>query len=79
VQSADERVRDVSPPLLPWAEKPWHNIQESVLNIQRHFVECVQGGQEPQTSGADNLKTLALVEAAYLSAAEVRTVLMSEI
>ncbi len=62
-----ETHRDVSPPLLPWAEKPWHNIQESVLSIQQHFIECVQKGIEPQTSGVDNLKTLALVEAAYAS------------
>ncbi|MCX2721579.1 Gfo/Idh/MocA family protein [Roseibium salinum] len=61
---------DVSPPLLPWAERPWHNIQESVLNIQQHFVECLNISSVPETSGADNLKTLELVEAAYRSAAE---------
>ncbi len=27
-------VSDVSPPLLPWASRPWHNIQESVVAIQ---------------------------------------------
>ncbi|WP_299815631.1 Gfo/Idh/MocA family oxidoreductase [uncultured Roseibium sp.] len=62
--------KDVSPPLLPWAERPWHNIQESVFNIQRHFIDCLNTGGTPETSGADNLKTLDLVEAAYLSAAE---------
>lgn len=62
------RELDVTPPLLPWAERPWHNIQESVLLIQRHFVECIGAGREPETSGADNLKTLELVEAAYASA-----------
>lgn len=62
--------RDVSPPLLPWAERPWHNIQESVFNIERHFTECLKTGAEPETSGADNVKTLALVYAAYDSAAE---------
>jgi predicted dehydrogenase len=65
---------DVSPALLSWASRPWHNIQESVLLIQRHFVRCLRDGTEPATSGADNLKTLALVEAAYLSAASGRTV-----
>jgi len=70
---------DVNPPVLPWAEKPWHNIQESVLTIQQHFVDCVSKGRAPQTSGADNLQTLALVEAAYLSAAEGRTVRLSEL
>ncbi len=68
VHGVSERQRDVSPVLLPWAEKPWHNIQESVLSIQQHFLDCVTRGVEPQTSGSDNLKTLALVEAAYTSA-----------
>ncbi|MBZ9906407.1 Gfo/Idh/MocA family oxidoreductase [Mesorhizobium sp. BR115XR7A] len=63
------RVSDVSPPLLPWASRPWHNIQESVAAIQRHWVDCLASGQEPATSGADNLRTFALVEAAYAGAA----------
>jgi D-apiose dehydrogenase len=62
-------VSDVSPPLLPWASRPWHNIQESVVAIQQHWVDCLAKGIEPATSGADNLKTFALVEAAYLGAA----------
>ncbi len=74
VQTTTETKTDVSPPLLHWAEKPWHNIQESVQSIQQHFVECIKAGTEPATSGADNLKTLALVEAAYQSAAEGRTI-----
>lgn len=65
----DTRVINAAPDLLPWAERPWHNIQESVSNIQRHFVECLAFGREPETSGVDNIKTLALVYAAYDSAA----------
>ena len=65
-----EEVRDVAPPVLPWAERPWHNIQESVQIIQAHFVNCLRNGVQPETSGHDNLKTLALVEAAYRSAAD---------
>ncbi|WP_425099257.1 Gfo/Idh/MocA family protein [Tropicibacter sp. S64] len=72
-------VRDVSPPLLPWASKPWHNIQESVQLIQQHFVDCLREGRVPETSGQDNLQTFGLVEAAYLSAREGRTVGMDEI
>ncbi|RIX97574.1 gfo/Idh/MocA family oxidoreductase [Aureimonas flava] len=63
------RHEDVSPPLLPWASRPWHNIQESVALIQAHWAQALRAGTEPDTSGRDNLKTLALVEAAYLSAA----------
>ena len=63
------RETDVAPPLLPWASRPWHNIQESVLAIQAHWVDALRHGREPETSGRDNLQTLALVEAAYRSAA----------
>ncbi|MEF2549807.1 Gfo/Idh/MocA family oxidoreductase [Aurantimonas sp. A2-1-M11] len=75
----DETVTDVSPPVLPWAERPWHNIQESVRIIQAHFVDCLREGRQPETSGADNLKTLALVQAAYRSAETDETVRLSDI
>jgi predicted dehydrogenase len=67
-------VSDVAPPLLPWASRPWHNIQESVVAIQQHWVDCMKSGREPDTSGADNLKTFALVEAAYRGAESRRPV-----
>ncbi|WP_299934480.1 Gfo/Idh/MocA family oxidoreductase [uncultured Pelagimonas sp.] len=79
VQTQTEQIIDVSPPLLPWAERPWHNIQESVQTIQQHFVDCITSGSPPETSGADNLKTLALVEAAYLSASSGATVTLADI
>ncbi len=60
---------DVAPALLSWASRPWHNIQESVFAIQQHWADSLKGGTETSTSGADNLKTFALVEAAYESAA----------
>ena len=66
----ETRVIDADPPPLPWGERPWHNVQESVLNIERHFAECLAAGRAPETSGADNLRTLALVYAAYDSAAD---------
>ena len=72
-------TRDVSPPLLSWASKPWHNVQESVFNIQKHWVECLRAGREPSTSGRDNLKTFQLVEAAYLSGRTGGTVNPGEI
>lgn len=67
-------TRDVSPKLLSWASRPWHNIQESVYAIQQHWADRLKTGEETSTSGADNLKTFALVEAAYESAATGRTV-----
>jgi predicted dehydrogenase len=68
----EQRALDPAP--LPWAERPWHVVQESVQRIEEHWVDCLRRGVEPETSGADNLKTFALVEAAYRSAASGETV-----
>lgn len=65
---------DVAPTLLSWASRPWHNIQESVFAIQQHWADSLKAGKETSTSGADNLKTFALVEAAYESAASKATI-----
>jgi predicted dehydrogenase len=66
--------REVAPALLPWASRPWHGVQESVLATQRHWIDCLRSGAGPATSGADNLRTFALCEAAYASAATGDTV-----
>lgn len=71
--------RDVSPPLLPWASRPWHNIQESVAAIQQHWADSLRAGTETSTSGADNLKTFALVEAAYAGAASRKPVRLADL
>jgi len=73
------RHEDVSPPLLPWASRPWHNIQESVALIEQHWVDCLNAKKEPETSGLDNLKTFALVEAVYQSAATGQTIDMASL
>ena len=67
-------VHSLRTPLLPWTSEPWHVSQECVLHTQRHWVECLRSGREPETSGRDNLKTYALVEAAYESAKAHRAV-----
>jgi predicted dehydrogenase len=71
--------RDVSPALLPWASRPWHNIQGSVAAIQQHWVGCLRTGTEPSTSGSDNLKTFALVEAAYQGAASGQPIRLADL
>ena len=59
---------EVEPAVPRWGAKPWHVIQESVVNIQRHWIDCLRTGREPATSGRDNLRTLDLVFKAYESA-----------
>ena len=63
---------DADPPVLPWAERPWHVAQDSVLNTNRHMLQAVQAGRPAATSAEDNFKTFALVEAAYDQAGKVR-------
>jgi predicted dehydrogenase len=56
--------------VLPWASKPWHVVQDSVLRTQEHWLDCFRRGVESEISGRDNLATLALVEASYESVAK---------
>jgi predicted dehydrogenase len=55
----------VGGPLLHWTSRPWHVSQEAVLHTNRHMFERFRLGLAADTSGEDNLKTYALVEAAY--------------
>lgn len=41
---------------------------DCVFATQRHFIDCLRGGRDFETSGSEYLKTLAVVEAIYESA-----------
>ena len=62
------RTEHVPPKSLSWGNEPWLLIQDSVVAIQAHWLACLASGKTPETSGVDNLKTFALVEACYKSA-----------
>jgi predicted dehydrogenase len=57
-----------------WTSEPWTQIQDSVVHTQRHFIDSLRRGVEPETSGRDSLTTYELLEAAYQSAATGRLV-----
>lgn len=59
---------NIGGPLLSWASRPWHASQEAVLHTNAHMLACFRAGRDAETSGVDNLKTFALVEAAYEAA-----------
>jgi len=65
---------DVDAPPRPWAERPWHVVQDSVSAFEAHVVDVLRGTAEPQPSGAHNLETLALTLAAARSAERGETV-----
>jgi D-apiose dehydrogenase len=65
---------DFGSPLLSWTSQPWHTVQESVLRTQEAIVHAWRTRKDPESTGEDNLKTYALVEAAYESARAGRAV-----
>ncbi|MCB0063873.1 MAG: Gfo/Idh/MocA family oxidoreductase [Caldilineaceae bacterium] len=58
-------------------EIPSYPYSDSVNAEVRHFLACIQTGEEPITSGRDNLGTMAVVEAIY-RAAETKSVVQVE-
>lgn len=66
------QVLEEDPEVLAWAERPWHVAQDSVLTTCRHLLERLRAGKPADTSAEDNLKTFALVEAAYEKAGKVK-------
>ncbi|MBS10297.1 MAG: oxidoreductase [Gemmatimonadetes bacterium] len=67
---AGTETRAVPPHTFDWSESPGQAIQDGVVSIQRHWVECLRTDAEPETSGSDNLRTLELVFGTYRSAEE---------
>jgi predicted dehydrogenase len=62
-------TRRCPPALRPWSASPAEVIQDSIVPLLEHWVDCIRRGREPETSGRDNLRTLELVFGAYRSAA----------
>jgi len=76
-QGGDSKDLHVPPKRYSWTEDPWTIIQDSVVNIQRHWCECLLNRLEPATSGTDNLKSLNLTFLAYESARSGQVVAVS--
>lgn len=72
--ASGRREENVEPAVPAWGERPWHVVQDSVRNFERHALDVLRGRAEPQPSGADNLRTLRLCLAAYESAETGRRV-----
>ncbi len=59
---------DVDPPVLEWASRPWHVVQESVLATCANILGALRAGRAAETAASDNVKTFELCEAAYAAA-----------
>src|SRR2546425_2586854 len=62
-------------------DKDWHRpvwteswFPDAFIGTMAQLLIALESGREPAVSGRDNLKTMALVEAAYLSAEQFRSV-----
>ena len=72
------QVRDVDGQVPDWGAKPWHCVQDSVQNFQRHAIEVMNARATPQPSGKDNLKTMTLALAAYDAAEGAKAVKIAD-
>jgi predicted dehydrogenase len=66
--------RSVPPPLYPWADPDYALIHASIVDCHRDLLAGLRGERLPETTAADNLRTLGLVFGAYESAARDQTV-----
>ena len=60
-------IYDGKPKKYKWISKPWDQIQESVINTHKHFIDSLINNIEHDTSGEDNIKSLSLVFNSYKS------------
>ena len=64
-----------------WLQPRWKEVwfPDAFAGPMAQLLVALEEGTEPEISGQDNLKTMALVEACYRSVAEHRAVAISEI
>ena len=62
-----KKIYDGKPKKYKWISKPWDQIQESVINTHKHFIDSLINNIEHDTSGEDNIKSLSLVFNSYKS------------
>ncbi len=64
-----------------WLQPRWKEVwfPDAFTGTMAQLLVALEEGSEPEIGGQDNLKTMALVEACYLSAEEHRAVKISEI
>jgi predicted dehydrogenase len=68
------RSRRVPPPHHPWADPRYDLVHASIVPCCRDLLRSLRTGRPAETDAADNLRTVALVSAAYESAASGKAV-----
>lgn len=64
-----------------WFQPRWQEVwfPDAFVGTMAQLLCALEENREPEISGADNLKTMALVDACYLSAKERRAVSLDEV
>jgi predicted dehydrogenase len=62
-------VEHVAIPEYPWADPAYASVHASIVDCNRNLLTALRGQGPAETTAADNLRTLQLVDAAYRSAA----------
>ncbi len=76
---AGTTLRRCAPPRYPWADPSYDVNHASMVPLHQDFLRALTTGQPPENTGADNLKTMALVYAAYESAERNQVVRLDEL
>ena len=63
-----------APPHYDWAEPAYDVVHSSIVPCQESFVKALNGTQEAENTGEDNLKTMQLVFGSYISADSARVI-----
>jgi predicted dehydrogenase len=74
---AGTHARRYPPPRYSWADPAYDIVHASIVPCNANLLAGLRGTGEAETTGADNLKTMQLVFAAYDSAAEARVITLS--
>ena len=67
VSRGEVQNRTLEIPDRGWTSVPWNAIQDSVYTTQRHWLHCLDTGEEPETSGRRTLRLLDVTLGAYAS------------
>jgi len=62
------------PPRYPWADPAYDLVHASIVPCHANLARALRGGPPAETTGEDNLRTLALVFGAYAAAERGETV-----
>lgn len=75
VTTADGTIRRrFAPTYYPWVDSRYEVVHSSMVDCCSHLLDSILSGNPAETSGADNLKTLRMVDSAYEAAESHRVV-----